>query len=61
MTRIVDLLAVGPTYSFEFFPPKNDKEHTTLARTLSELQPLEPSFVSVTYRGGAPGRAPPFA
>ena len=56
MTRIVDLLAAGPTYSFEFFPPKNDKEHTTLARTLSELQPLEPSFVSVTYRGGAESR-----
>ena len=56
MTRIVDLLAAGPTYSFEFFPPKNDKELTTLAHTLSELQPLEPSFVSVTYRGGAASR-----
>ena len=32
MTRIADLLAAGPTYSFEFFPPKNDKELTTLAR-----------------------------
>lgn len=56
MTRIADLLAAGPTYSFEFFPPKNEKELTTLARTLSELQPLEPSFVSVTYRGGAASR-----
>ena len=56
MTRIAELLAAGPTYSFEFFPPKNDKELTTLARTISELQPLEPSFVSVTYRGGAESR-----
>jgi methylenetetrahydrofolate reductase (NADPH) len=56
VTRIADLLADGPTYSFEFFPPKNDKELSTLARTLSELQPLEPSFVSVTYRGGAASR-----
>ena len=56
MTRIADLLVAGPTYSFEFFPPKNDKELTRLARTLSELQPLEPSFVSVTYRGGAESR-----
>jgi methylenetetrahydrofolate reductase (NADPH) len=56
VTRILDLLAAGRTYSFEFFPPKNDKEHMTLARTLSELQPLEPSFVSVTYRGGAASR-----
>jgi len=56
MTRIADLLAVGPTYSFEFFPPKNDKELRTLAHTIAELQPLEPSFVSVTYRGGAASR-----
>ena len=28
----------------------------TLARTIAELQPLEPSFVSVTYRGGAESR-----
>jgi methylenetetrahydrofolate reductase (NADPH) len=56
VTRIADLLADGPTYSFEFFPPKNDKELSTLARTLSELQPLEPSFVSVTYRGGSASR-----
>lgn len=56
MTRITELLEAGPTYSFEFFPPKNDKELTTLARTIAELQPLEPSFVSVTYRGGAASR-----
>ena len=56
MTRIAELLAAGPTYSFEFFPPKNDKELATLARTIAELQPLEPSFVSVTYRGGAESR-----
>ena len=56
MTRIADLLAKGQTYSFEFFPPKNDAELATLARTISELQPLSPSFVSVTYRGGAASR-----
>jgi len=56
VTRIAEQLAAGPTYSFEFFPPKNDKELTTLSRTLTELQPLEPSFVSVTYRGGAESR-----
>jgi methylenetetrahydrofolate reductase (NADPH) len=56
VTRIAELLGAGPTYSFEFFPPKNDKELKRLAQTLSELQPLEPSFVSVTYRGGAESR-----
>jgi methylenetetrahydrofolate reductase (NADPH) len=56
MTRIAELLAAGRTYSFEFFPPKNDAELATLARTIGELQPLSPSFVSVTYRGGAESR-----
>ncbi len=56
MARISDLLEAGPTYSFEFFPPKNDDEQRTLVKTLRELEPLEPSFVSVTYRGGRESR-----
>jgi methylenetetrahydrofolate reductase (NADPH) len=57
MPRIADLLAGWPTYSFEFFPPKTDAEQATLTRTIRELEPLEPSFVSVTYRGGPSSRA----
>ena len=56
MARISDLLARGPTYSFEFFPPKNDEERIGLVRALRELEPLSPSFVSVTYRGGRESR-----
>ena len=56
MTRIADLLAKGKTYSFEFFPPKSDAEQATLVKTLRDLEPLGPSFVSVTYRGGAESR-----
>jgi methylenetetrahydrofolate reductase (NADPH) len=56
MALISDLLAQGPTFSFEFFPPKNDAEQVTLVRTLRELEPLTPSFVSVTYRGGRESR-----
>ena len=56
MALIRDLLALGRTYSFEFFPPKNDQEQATLVRTLRELEPLAPSFVSVTYRGGRESR-----
>jgi methylenetetrahydrofolate reductase (NADPH) len=56
MAFISDMLADGPTYSFEFFPPKNDDEQATLVRTLRELEPLAPSFVSVTYRGGRESR-----
>ncbi len=56
MARIADLLATGRTYSFEFFPPKSDAEHARLVETLLALQPLRPSFVSVTYRGGRSSR-----
>jgi methylenetetrahydrofolate reductase (NADPH) len=54
--RIDDLLANGRTISFEFFPPKNDAEELALATALDELAVLSPSFVSVTYRGGAESR-----
>ncbi|HVM67712.1 MAG TPA: methylenetetrahydrofolate reductase [Acidimicrobiales bacterium] len=56
MARIDELLADGRTYSFEFFPPKTPAARTTLAHTLQELQPLEPSFVSVTYGAGGSTR-----
>ena len=54
--RIDSLLAAGLTRSFEFFPPKTDEEGAVLERTLTELEPLHPSFVSVTYRGGPESR-----
>jgi methylenetetrahydrofolate reductase (NADPH) len=56
MAKIGELLGSGRTFSFEFFPPKSDTEQTTLVKTLHELQPLAPSFVSVTYRGGRSSR-----
>lgn len=56
MPKISDLLAAGRTYSFEFFPPKSDAEQARLVQTLLDLQPLRPSFVSVTYRGGPSSR-----
>ncbi len=49
MARIADLLAAGPTWSFEFFPPKNDEMERALEKAVHELAPLSPSFVSVTY------------
>ncbi|GAA1586609.1 methylenetetrahydrofolate reductase [NAD(P)H] [Actinomadura kijaniata] len=48
-----ELLADGrPTFSFEFFPPKTEKGARTLWRTIRELEPLHPAFVSVTYGAG---------
>ncbi len=56
MARISDLLARGRTFSFEFFPPRDDAMQLTLGRTIAELEPLEPSFVSVTYGAGGSTR-----
>jgi len=56
MTRIADLLAAGPTYSFEFFPPRTPEAELLLEATLAELELLEPSFVSVTYGAGGSTR-----
>jgi methylenetetrahydrofolate reductase (NADPH) len=58
MARIPELLERGRTFSFEFFPPKTEEESALLGRTLQELEPLHPSFVSVTYRGGPSSRWP---
>ena len=52
MARVSDLLAAGRTYSFEFFPPKTDGAQLSLGHTIAELEPLAPSFVSVTYGAG---------
>jgi methylenetetrahydrofolate reductase (NADPH) len=54
--RVDALLAAGTTRSFEFFPPKSDQESSVLTTTLADLEPLHPSFVSVTYRGGRESR-----
>ncbi|MBM3658205.1 MAG: 5,10-methylenetetrahydrofolate reductase [Actinobacteria bacterium] len=56
MTRIPDLLSSGHTFSFEFFPPRTPEAEATLERTLVELAPLHPAFVSVTYGAGGSTR-----
>ena len=56
MTQIRDLVAIGRTVSFEFFPPKTDQGLRSLEKTLHELEPLRPSFVSMTYGAGGTTR-----
>ncbi|HZK35454.1 MAG TPA: methylenetetrahydrofolate reductase [NAD(P)H] [Aeromicrobium sp.] len=46
----------GPSFSFEFFPPKDDAGEQQLWATISELEPLNPTFVSVTYGAGGSTR-----
>ena len=49
---ITDLQAARPTVSFEFFPPKDDAGEDVLWSTIADLEPFQPTFVSVTYGAG---------
>jgi len=48
--------APTPTFSFEFFPPKDEAMERQLWQAIRELEPLRPSFVSITYGAGGSTR-----
>ena len=55
--HIQDIFEAHPTtFSFEFFPPKTDEASADLFANIARLQPLAPSFVSVTYGAGGSTR-----
>jgi methylenetetrahydrofolate reductase (NADPH) len=56
VTRIDALLAEGPTFSFEVFPPKTPEGRANLDAALDELAVCDPAFVSVTYGAGGSTR-----
>lgn len=45
-----------PTFSVEFFPPRDDAGAEVLHRSIGELEPLRPDFVSVTYGANGSSR-----
>lgn len=56
--RIADAFGPGrpPVISFEFFPPRTPEAEHRLFDTVTQLAPLRPSFVSVTYGAGGATR-----
>jgi methylenetetrahydrofolate reductase (NADPH) len=54
--KIADVLAHGPSFSFEFPAPKTDEARAQLWRSLRKLEPLGPTFISVTYGAGGTTR-----
>jgi methylenetetrahydrofolate reductase (NADPH) len=54
---IADLIRDGErSFSFEFFPPKDEAGEEQLWRAIAELEPYRPTFVSVTYGAGGTSR-----
>src|SRR5262249_44045488 len=54
---IGDLIAdSGPTFSFEFSPPKTPEGERPVWQAIRELESLQPSFVSITYGAGGTTR-----
>jgi methylenetetrahydrofolate reductase (NADPH) len=45
-----------PCFSFEFFPPKDDKAAERLFSSIADLVHLKPAYVSVTYGAGGSTR-----
>ena len=56
--KIIDIIRQGkPVFSFEFFPPKDIDGFDQLFKTIDNLKPLKPAFVSVTYGAGGSTRS----
>ncbi|MCC6902756.1 MAG: methylenetetrahydrofolate reductase [NAD(P)H] [Polyangiaceae bacterium] len=56
MKIIEKLASKKPSFSFEFFPPKDEEGKERLFETVAHLSPYEPTFVSVTYGAGGSTR-----
>ena len=55
--RVDEIIASSrPTFSVEFFPPKDEEKEKALFETARELRELEPDFVSITYGAGGSTR-----
>lgn len=58
MTKVIDRLAETSetTFSIEFFPPRDDDDEEILWRSIRQLEPLDPAYMSITYGAGGHSR-----
>ncbi|HVX46008.1 MAG TPA: methylenetetrahydrofolate reductase [Mycobacteriales bacterium] len=54
--RVRDRIACGPTFSIEFFPPRDEADEQILWRSIRQLEPLDPAYLSITYGAGGSSR-----
>ena len=50
--RIDQLLAAGPTRSFEFFPPRTEEGVENLYERLDRMVAYQPTFCDITWGAG---------
>ena len=54
---MAELIAEGErSFSFEFFPPRDEAGEEQLWQAIRDLEPYAPTFVSVTYGAGGSSR-----
>jgi methylenetetrahydrofolate reductase (NADPH) len=46
----------APTFSVEFFPPRDAADEEILWRSVRELEPYDPAYMSITYGAGGTSR-----
>ncbi|EMD26959.1 methylenetetrahydrofolate reductase [NAD(P)H] [Amycolatopsis azurea] len=57
MTSVVERLqGDGPVFSIEFFPPRDAADEAVLWKSIRELEPLDPAYMSITYGAGGSSR-----
>jgi len=57
MTSVIERLRGETTaFSIEFFPPRDAADEAVLWRSVRELEPLDPAYMSITYGAGGSSR-----